>query len=157
MNAFLKNGTRVQSWIKGRLGLVVILLVFTGAASGQPPRGGPVTANFRDVDFTDLVQAVSVATGKNFVLDPCIHARVTMISSTEMSSAAFYDAFLSIVHVHGWVTKAYGDLVTIRRDPKSDSGCSPITPVSHNDKDVHWAQLTRVITIKVNPLSDGVR
>ena len=144
MNAFLKIRTQVQGWIKGRLGLVVILLAFTGATTGQAAAGGPVTPNFRDVDFTDLVQAVSAATGKDFILDPCIHARVTMISSTQLSSAAFYEAFLSIVHVHGWVAKTYGNLVTIHRDPKSDP-------------DTHCAQLTPAITIKVSPASDVAR
>jgi len=112
MNFFLKTRTRIQDWTKGRLGLIAVLLLSAGAATGQTP-GGPVTPNFKNVDFTELVQAVSVATGKSFIIDPRIHARVTLISATEMPSSAFYDAFLSIVRVHGWVANSNGNVVTI--------------------------------------------
>ena len=118
MNAFPKSRTRVQGWIKGRLGFMAMLLVSAGAATGQTTEG-PVTLNFRDADFTEVVAAVSAATGKCFIIDPRIHPRVTMISSTEMSSAAFYDAFLSVLRVHGLVAKTDGNVVTILPDPKA--------------------------------------
>lgn len=125
MNAFPKTRTKVQGWIKGRLGLMAVLLVSAGVATGQTI-GGPVTPNFRDADFTEVAQAVSAATGKNFIIDPRIHARVTIVSSTEMSAAAFYEAFLSVVRVHGWIAKTYGNVVTIFPDPKSGSGGAPV-------------------------------
>jgi len=46
---------------------------------------------------------VSAVTGKNFIVDPRVRAQVTMLSSTPMSPAAFYEAFLSILQVHGFV------------------------------------------------------
>lgn len=125
MNAFPKTRTKVQGWIKGRLGLMAVLLVSAGAATGQTT-GGPVTPNFRDADFTEVAQAVSTATGKNFIIDPRIHARVTIISSTEMSPAAFYDAFLSVIRAHGWIAKTNGNVVTILPDPKSGRRGSPV-------------------------------
>ena len=127
MSAFPKTRTQVKGRIKGRLGLMAMLLVSAGAATGQTT-GGPVTPNFRDVDFAELVQAVSAATGKNFLLDPRIHPRVTMISSTEMSSAAFYEAFLSLLRAYCLVAKTDGNVVTILPDPKEDSNCSPVVP-----------------------------
>ena len=124
MNAFPKTRTKVQGWIKGRLGLMAVLLVSAGAATGQTT-GGPVTPNFRDADFTEVAQAVSTATGKNFIIDPRVHARVTIVSSTAMSSAAFYEVFLSVVRIHSWVAKTEGNVVTILPDPKSESS-SPV-------------------------------
>ena len=118
MNAFPKSRTRVQGWIKGRLGFMAMLLVSAGAAAGQTTEG-PVTVNFRDADFIELVEAVSAATGKSFIIDPRIRARVTMLSSTEMSSAAFYDAFLSLLPVCGLIAKTDGNFVTILPDPKA--------------------------------------
>jgi general secretion pathway protein D len=105
--------------------LMAALLVSTGVASGQTT-GGPVTANFRDVDLTEIAKAVSTATGKKVVLDPRIHAQVTMVSPTQLSPAAFYDAFLSIVRIHGWLAQTKGNVVTILCDPKQGSSCPPI-------------------------------
>ena len=114
MSSYPKKQSRVRGWTKYRLGFMSVLLLFAGAAIAQP-RGAPITPHFEDVDFTELVQAVSAATGKNFIIDPRVHARVTMISSTEMSPAAFYDAFLSIVSVHGFIAvpNKGGDVITI--------------------------------------------
>ena len=102
MNGFPKSQSGVSGWIGGRLGFMSVLVLFAGAATGQPP-GGHVTPNFKDADFTEFVEAVSVATGKSFIIDPRLRARVTMVSSTEMSPAAFYDAFLSLLPVCGFV------------------------------------------------------
>jgi len=122
MLAFLKTRPPVQGWIKSRLGLMAVLLITAGVATAQTTAGDSVTPNFRNADFVELVMTVSKSTGKSFIVDPHIHARVTMISSTAMSSAAFYEAFLSIVRVHGWATKTDGNLVTIFLDPKAVSG-----------------------------------
>jgi hypothetical protein len=125
MNAFPKTRSQVLGWIKGHLGLMAVLLVSAGAATGQTNRG-PVTPNFRNADLIEVAMAVSAATGKNFIIDPRIHARVTIVSSTEMSPDAFYDAFLSVVRVHCWVAKTYGNVVTIL----PGLGCSPSAPTS---------------------------
>jgi hypothetical protein len=125
MNAFPKTRTQVQGWIKGRLVHMAVLLVSVSTATGQTT-AGPVTPKFRDADLTEIAKAVSAATGKNVIIDPRIHVRATMISSKEMSSAAFYDVFLSVVRVHCLVAKTAGNVVTILPDPKSGSSCSPV-------------------------------
>jgi general secretion pathway protein D len=112
MNDFPKSRSRTRGWVEDGLGFIAALLLFAGEATGQTP-GGHITANFKDYDFTELVEAVSAATGKNFVIHPRVRARVTMISSTEMSPAAFYDAFLSLLPACGFVAVLKGDVVMI--------------------------------------------
>ncbi|HYL71427.1 MAG TPA: type II secretion system secretin GspD, partial [Candidatus Dormibacteraeota bacterium] len=53
----------------------------------------------------------SAATGKNFIIDPRVRAQVTMLSSTPMSPAAFYEAFLSILQVYGFIAVPSGNNV----------------------------------------------
>ncbi|HYC10506.1 MAG TPA: type II secretion system secretin GspD, partial [Steroidobacteraceae bacterium] len=55
--------------------------------------------------------AVSAATGKNFIIDPRVRAQVTMLSSTPMTPAAFYEAFLSILQVYGFIAVPAGNNV----------------------------------------------
>src|SRR2546429_6435097 len=70
-----------------------------------------------DVCSSDLIaEAVSAATGKNFILDPRVRAQVTMFSSTPMSPPAFYEAFLAMLQVHGFIAVPAGDVVKIMPD-----------------------------------------
>ena len=136
MNAFPMSHTQLRGWIKRRFGLMAMLLVVTGTDIGQTAEGSVAPLKFRDADFVELVEAVSAATGKSFIIDPHIHARVTMVSSAQMSSSAFYDAFLALLPVCGFVTKTEGPLVTILPDPNAAgfirvsqpylSSCSPV-------------------------------
>jgi general secretion pathway protein D len=96
----------------GRLGLLAVLLVFVSVAAAQIP-DGYIIPNFKDVELSQIAAAVSTATGKSFIIDPRVRARATMISPTPMSPAAFYEAFLSILQVEGFVAVPSGDVVTI--------------------------------------------
>jgi general secretion pathway protein D len=88
----------------------------------QPPQLQPptqpqrITPNFKDADITQIAEAVSAATGKTFIIDPRVRAQVTMLSATAMSPAAFYEAFLSILQVYGFIAVPSGDVVKILPD-----------------------------------------
>ncbi len=75
-----------------------------------------ITANFKDADITQIAEAVSAATGKTFIIDPRVRAQVTMLSSTPMSPGAFYEAFLSILQVYGFIAVPAGDVIKILPD-----------------------------------------
>ncbi|HEY1892595.1 MAG TPA: type II secretion system secretin GspD [Steroidobacteraceae bacterium] len=68
-----------------------------------------ITPNFKDADITQIVQAVAAATGKSFILDPRVRAQVTMYSSAPMTPPAFYQAFLSILQVYGFIAEPSGN------------------------------------------------
>ena len=57
-----------------------------------------------------------MATGKNFIIDPRVRAQVTMLSSTPMTPDQFYQAFLAILQVHGFVAIPTGNVVKIVPD-----------------------------------------
>ena len=75
-----------------------------------------ITPNYKDADIRQIVEAVGAVSGKNFILDPRVTAKVTMLSSSPMSPDAFYAAFLSILEVHGYVAVTTGDVVKIIPD-----------------------------------------
>lgn len=75
-----------------------------------------ITPNYKDADLTQIVEAVSAITGKNFIIDPRVRAQVTMLSATPMTPSAFYEAFLSILQVHGFVAVPSGNVVKIIPD-----------------------------------------
>ena len=90
-----------------------MLLAGSLAIADQSQR---ITPNFKDADITQIAEAVAAATGKNFIIDPRVRAQVTMLSSTPMSPEAFYQAFLSILDVYGFIAVPAGTVVKILPD-----------------------------------------
>ena len=86
------------------------------ASIASAQQNGRITPNFKDADITQITEAVAAATGKNFIVDPRVRAQVTMIASTPMSPAAFYEAYLAILQVHGFIAVQSGEVIKILPD-----------------------------------------
>jgi general secretion pathway protein D len=91
------------------------------AAQSPPPRApaasqAQITPNYKDADLGQIIEAVSQLTGKNFIVDPRVKAQVTMLSASPMSPDAFYQAFLALLEVHGFVAVPDGRVVKIVPD-----------------------------------------
>jgi general secretion pathway protein D len=97
-------------------GLALVLAVGTMPTPVQAQAQGMITPNYKDADLSQIIEAVSAVTGKNFIVDPRVKAQVTMLSSSPMSPNAFYEAFLSILQVHGFVAVPSGDTIKIIPD-----------------------------------------
>jgi general secretion pathway protein D len=116
MTIFKNNGYRA------RLTAFAVACVLTwGAAPAQQPaqpqqQQTTITPAFRDADLTQIIEAVSQITGKTFIVDPRVRAQVTILSSTPMSPDAFYETFLSILQVHGFVAVPAGNSIKIIPD-----------------------------------------
>lgn len=68
------------------------------AAAAQPGQ----LWNLQKVDIRTLIEQVSKQTGKDFLLDPRVQGKVTLISSTPLSAPELYRVFLSILATHGF-------------------------------------------------------
>ncbi len=114
--------------------LVMALSWFLPAVKAQEDEA-MIKPNYREADIRQIVEAVSEVTGRNFVLDPRVKAQVTMLSATPMSADAFYETFLSILQVHGFVAVPSGEITKIVPDanarqfpgPTSASGDQLVT------------------------------
>src|SRR3990172_2612096 len=96
-----------------RLALLLVLALPIAAAAQQSPQ---ITHNYKDADLGQVIEAVSQVTGKNFIVDPRVRAQVTMLSNTPMNADAFYEAFLAILQVHGFVAVPSGTVIKILPD-----------------------------------------
>lgn len=106
------------------------LLLFLSAAvipfvSSSFAQDSGITLNWKDADIRIVVEAVSEATGKNFILDPRVTGKVNLLSSEPMSKEAFYEAFLSILQVHGYIAVESGNLIKILPDATARQFPSP--------------------------------
>ena len=58
--------------------------------------------NMQDADIRTMISTVSEVTGKNFIVDPNVKGKVTIISKKSMSANEVYQTFLSLLDVHGY-------------------------------------------------------
>src|ERR1700691_540324 len=108
--------------------------------------GATITPNYKDADLNQIIQAVSEVTGKNFIIDPRVNAKVTMLSSTPMSPAAFYEAFLSVLQVYGYAAVPAGKVIKII--PNTDVRQSPSLDLPLNVSSTSDEIVTQIITMK---------
>lgn len=92
----------------------------TESAPPQPPAAvagdGRQTLNLKNADINVLIATVAEITGKNFIVDPRVEGKVTVITSEPMTPAEIYDTFLSVLRVNGYAAVQNGRLVRIVPD-----------------------------------------
>jgi general secretion pathway protein D len=95
--------------------IAVIAFTATGIVGAQT-NGQRITPSFKDAEISQVIEAVAAATGKTIIPDPRVRAQVTMLSTTPMTPAAFYEAFLALLQVHQFVALESGGIVKIVPD-----------------------------------------
>ena len=136
------------------VGLSAMLLAVSMPASSQavraptvkPEEGATITPNYKDADITQIIQAVGEVTGKTFIVDPRVNAKVTMLSPTPMTPSAFYEAFLSVLQVYGFVAVPAGKIIKIL--PNTDQRQFPSIDLPDNVSSTSDALVTQVIPLK---------
>ena len=83
------------------------------ADPGQNTQGGGITLNFVDDDIRKVIVAIGQITHKNFIIDPRVQGRVTVVSSKPVSADAVYATFLSVLEVHGLAAAPAGQVIKI--------------------------------------------
>jgi len=121
-------------------------LTLPAAAQVKSQDGPTITPNYKDADLSQIIQAVSEVTGKNFIIDPRVNAKVTMLSATPMSPAAFYEAFLSVLQVYGYVAVPAGKVIKIV--PNTDARQLPANDLPNDVSRTSDEIVTQIISMK---------
>jgi general secretion pathway protein D len=90
----------------GQLLLVCLLVAFVfisfPANAVKSTSSSKVTLNFNATDINAVISAVSEMTGRNFIVDPRVKGKVTVISHRALKASEIYKVFLSVLKVHGF-------------------------------------------------------
>lgn len=81
-----------------------------------PVQAETVTLNLKDADISALISTVAEVTDRNFIVDPRVKGKVTVVSSRPMDSDEVYQVFLSILKVHGFAAVPSGEVIKIVPD-----------------------------------------
>ncbi len=142
---------RLRTGLSGVLAVLLAMMSFQAAGQSRQaaPRlqdGPTITPNYKDADLSQIIQAVGEVTGKNFIIDPRVNAKVTMLSSTPMSPAAFYEAFLAVLQVYGYVAVPAGKVIKII--PNTDARQLPSIDLPDEVSSTSDEIVTQIITMK---------
>ncbi|HEY3645045.1 MAG TPA: type II secretion system secretin GspD [Gammaproteobacteria bacterium] len=96
------------------LALSVAGMTAFAADPGQEASGtGGITLNFKDADIREVAATIGQITHKNFIIDPRVQGRVTVVSAKPVSADAVYATFLSVLEVHGLAAAPAGQVIKI--------------------------------------------
>ncbi len=95
----MKPGLKRLTRYSGQLLSFVLLLLTLSHNSMAEER---MTLNFADTDINAVINAVAKLTNKNFIVDPRVKGKVTVITHRSMSKEEVYKVFLSVLKVHGY-------------------------------------------------------
>lgn len=147
--------TEVSRW---RWGIVCVALLLGSPGSLlRAQTTEPITLNFQEAELGAVIETIGRITGRNFVVDPRVKGRVTVISPGPLRPAEVYQIFLSVLEVNGFsavdegaVTKIVPDVnarqsgTPVRigtRQPAEDGLVTQVVPLTH----IPAAQLVPVL------------
>jgi general secretion pathway protein D len=133
-----------RRWIT-RLAFATALALFPVLAASKPAPAATaasdrITLNFQDADINALISTISQLTGRNFIVDPRVKGKVTLISGHPLTVDEVYDVFLSVLDVHNFAAVDSEDGVTkiipislVKQNPTPTSFGEP---KSHGDEQI---------------------
>lgn len=121
--------------------------------------------DFPNVEITDVIKAISELTGKNFIIDPGVRGKITIIAPSKITVSEAYKAFLSSLAINGFTVVPSGSFLKVKsarnaqRDnietfsgayyPNSDQMITRIIHLKH----ISAAQVNR--DLRILPSKDG--
>ena len=130
--------------------LFALLGIFCGAQffsslAVSAPEQERVSLNFVNADIEEVVKAVSVITGRNFLIDPRVKGTINIVSSTPVPTNIAYDILLSALRLQGFAAVESGGITKVmpEAEAKLHIGTGSDTRDSTGDKLV-----TRVYMLK---------
>jgi general secretion pathway protein D len=71
--------------------------------------------DYPNAEITDIVKAISELTGKNFIVDPQVRGKITIIAPTRITVAEAYKAFLSALAINGLAVVPSGKFLKVKQ------------------------------------------
>jgi general secretion pathway protein D len=139
--AVLRHGLR-RAFTTLLLGLVLSVIALPAS---QAANDG-FELNFTDTDINAVITAVAKLTGKNFIIDPRVKGKVTVITHKSMSKDEVYEVFQSMLKVHGFAAVPGKSVIKIV--PEVNAKQDTIKTVTQEDYRDGDELVTKVIPIK---------
>jgi general secretion pathway protein D len=140
--------------------LLTCLLIFpflvavygSADAASAEKRDKDWTLNLKDVDIRVFLEQVSSITGENFVVDPDVKGKVTVIATTPMDAGAVGELLLTVLRVNGLAAVPSGSTTRIVPLANAKLGSTPGGPGGGGQHIV-----TRVLSLKNTSVDEAIK
>ena len=105
-----------------------------------------VSFDFQDADLRTVIQAVSEFTGKNFLVDPRVRGKVTVVAPDPLTEEEAFKAFLAVLEINGYVTVDSEGMTKIV--PQEEGKTRNTLMNGHNEQPNRDDMITRVMRLK---------
>ena len=128
-----RDSMRYNNWTQSSMNRILMMLIklsqvlVISLVLIRPVSAEEVTLNFSDADLVAVINSVSQMTGKNFIIDPRVKGKVTVVSSKPLNEEEVYNVFLSILQVHGFATVPTKNAIKIIPDATAKQNAAPFT------------------------------
>jgi len=122
--------------------------------AGQPRGEAQITLDLQDVDIRVLINTVAEVSGKNFIVDPRVKGKVSVISGASLNPEQLYDVFLSILEVHNFATVDSGNVIKVL--PSNVIKQRPTPTLFSPTEDTNDSQITQIIRLNHASVQDLV-
>ena len=147
---------------KNLLALSAAITLLSGMSShlvlaqttSDPDTATQVTLNLQDVDINVLINTVAEVSGKNFIVDPRVKGKVSVISGASLNPEQLYDVFLSILEVHNFATVDAGTVIKIL--PSNVIKQYPTPTLFSPTEGTNDEQITQIIQVEHAAVQDMV-
>lgn len=122
-------------------------------AAEAPAASSDVKINMQDTNIRSFIEWIAKTTGKNFIIDPRVTGKVTVISNESMKPEEAYRVFLSVLQVHGFSAIESDSAVKVIPDANAKQSGVPLVD---DDKLNDDQQVVRVIRTQHVPATQLV-
>jgi general secretion pathway protein D len=134
---------------------LILALALNSPILFAAPQGNQETWNFVDADIQTVAKRVSEETKKNFVIDPRVQGKITLISQQGLSPSEVYDVFLSVLRVYGYKAIEANNVIKIIPQDSANNDNGPVLTsngrLSNTDQ-----QVIKVLNLKFISPTDMV-
>ena len=113
-----------------------------------------IKLNFQDVDIRALISTVAEVSGKNFIVDPRVKGKVSVVSGKSVTPEELYDYFLAILEVHNYATVGSGSVIKVV--PSNVIKQKPTNTLFSPTEQDNDEQITQIIRLQHAAVADLV-
>ena len=114
--------TGIQRWLTS---------FFLALIISMPTHAAGFSASFDNADIGEFINTVSASLDKTIIIDPAVKGKVSVRSYKELNEEQYYQLFLSVLEVHGYVVIEQGkDILKVIRDKDGKTAALPLVSES---------------------------
>lgn len=140
--------TSLLQRLRPYLAVALLIALLPRLTIAQTPPDEMVRINMNNADIREVIQWISEQTQKNFIIDPRVKGKLSVLSSQPMTMDDAYQVFLTALDVYGFAVVESGNNVKVIPNAQARSSGLPIVEAFGADASNNAELVIHVIKIE---------